>query len=534
VQTVDPYGLVGQVLDGQFRVEAAVGEGGFSVVYKGRHIGLDEPIAIKCLKLQAQLGTAIVDTFVRRFRDESKIQYRLSQGSLNIVRTIAAGTTMAPATSALVPYMVLEWLEGYTLSAQLRARRERGEHGRPIAEVFKELDSVAEAMAFAHSLGVVHRDLNPSNIFAAVQPGGGFRFKVMDFGVAKVVSDHALALGPRANTFGSIRLFTPAYGAPEQFTDSLGTVGPWTDVYAFALLIVELLADKPPIQGEHLGDFLDIATNKDARPTPRAMGVTIGDAVEEVLTRALDVDPKQRPGDIGELWGVLKNASMRDGDAARRVSSVPTPPPGATMTKKGTVIMPEQLAAAAGQASQAMQSRKFGGTLPLSKQAQEVLNGPSTVRIPPAASHVVVRNAPDSKIDAHGPTFEGANAAPGASPLSTTVGPSGQKIDPSVQAAVAEHFRQVLGSSALPPQPAPLAPQPPQTADNPAFAMHQYAAPMNTSPELSRRPVAPPLAPTQRSFPILPVVIVVGLLLAGALTIVAIKLLLLSIHRSLR
>ena len=107
MSVADPFGLVGQVLDGQFRVDKLVGEGGFSAVYRGHHQGLNEPIAIKCLKLPAALGTTLVDTFVQRFRDESRILYRLSQGNLNVVRSIAAGTTQAPATGALVPYMVL-------------------------------------------------------------------------------------------------------------------------------------------------------------------------------------------------------------------------------------------------------------------------------------------------------------------------------------------------------------------------------------------------------------------------------------------
>ncbi|HEY2512562.1 MAG TPA: protein kinase, partial [Polyangiaceae bacterium] len=99
----DPFGLIGQVLDGQFRVDKFVGEGGFSYVYRGHHAGLDEPIAVKCLKLPPALGSALVESFIRRFRDESKIHYRLSQGSLAIARSIASGTTMSSSTSALIP-----------------------------------------------------------------------------------------------------------------------------------------------------------------------------------------------------------------------------------------------------------------------------------------------------------------------------------------------------------------------------------------------------------------------------------------------
>jgi serine/threonine protein kinase len=343
---VDPYGLTGQVLDGQFRVDAPIGEGGFSVVYRGQHLGLHEPIAIKCLKLQQQLGSALVESFVQRFRDEGRLQYKLSQGSLYIARTLAAGTTMAPATMALVPYMVLEWLDGYTLSAELAARSQRGERGRSLKEVIKLLDPVADAMAYAHSLGVVHRDINPSNIFVASLPGGGFKLKVMDFGVAKVLQDHLLSLGPRAATLGQIKMFTPAYGAPEQFDDKLGPIGPWTDVYAFALMLVELLQDKSAFDGENLGEFLDQATNPHVRPTPRSLGIQVGDRVEAIMRSALDVNPRQRPGDIGEFWGSLKHAAQTD-DPARWASQIPPATSYTTAelrksTNKGTLVIPDQ------------------------------------------------------------------------------------------------------------------------------------------------------------------------------------------------
>src|SRR5580692_11306589 len=118
-------GLVGQTLDGQYRIDEFVGEGGFSVVYRGFHIGLGEIVAIKCLKLQTsqQLGSAVVESFVRRFRDEGRILYRLSQGNLHIVRSIASGTTIAPVTGSLVPYTVLEWLEGHSLAQDFDRRR---------------------------------------------------------------------------------------------------------------------------------------------------------------------------------------------------------------------------------------------------------------------------------------------------------------------------------------------------------------------------------------------------------------------------
>ena len=120
----DPFGLAGQLLDGQYRVERAIGEGGFSVVYRGMHQGLGEPIAIKCLKLNASLDTEVDRELhaplPRRGAPRSTAS---GQGNLDIVRVIISGTTVSPATGALVPYMVLEWLEGKSLAADFKARR---------------------------------------------------------------------------------------------------------------------------------------------------------------------------------------------------------------------------------------------------------------------------------------------------------------------------------------------------------------------------------------------------------------------------
>lgn len=303
--------MSGQVLDGQFRIDHFVGEGGFSIVYKGTHVGLSEPIAIKCLKLPTALGSALVDSFVKRFRDESRLHYKLSQGNLHIVRSIASGTTFAPTTSALVPYTVLEWLEGRSLADEFSDRRSRGLRGRPLPEAIKLLDSAVDAVAFAHAQGVVHRDLNPGNLFLA-RTASGTKLKVLDFGVAKILADSTLAMGPSARTLGNVRMFAPAYGAPEQFDERIGAVGPWTDVYALSLVLLEVLGDRTVVDGEHLGEFAMKALDAHQRPTPRALGIAVGDEVEALLARALAISPTERPRDAGELWGMLKHAIRAD------------------------------------------------------------------------------------------------------------------------------------------------------------------------------------------------------------------------------
>src|SRR5580693_3027090 len=159
----DPFGFSGALIDSQIRVGEPIGEGGFSVVYRGRHLGLDEPVAIKCLKLPTGLTPRMVDAIVERFRAESRISYRLSQGNLDIVRSVSSGTAQAPTTGEIVPYIALEWLEG-----------------PPLAEVIEVLDPAAVALDYAHKQGVVHRDVKPGNLVLARTREGTSRIKVLD------------------------------------------------------------------------------------------------------------------------------------------------------------------------------------------------------------------------------------------------------------------------------------------------------------------------------------------------------------------
>jgi serine/threonine-protein kinase len=381
VEPIDPFGLIGHVLDGQFRIDGYVGEGGFSVVYGGVHTGLNEPIAVKCLKLPHALGSALVDSFVQRFRDESRIHYRLPQGHLHIVRSIASGTTTSPTTSALIPYMVLEWLEGRSLADEFDERRASGHSGRSLVEVVKLLDSAADALAYAHAQGVVHRDFNPGNLFLA-KTQSGTKLKVLDFGVAKIMADSAIALAPLARTLGNVRMFTPAYGAPEQFDERVGAIGPWTDVYAMALVVLEGLTDQPVMVGENLGDFAAGAL-ADRRPTPAALGLSLGDKVDSVFCKAVALSPAARPQDAGEFWGMLKNAMRTSEPAAVHVeaswrsSPIATPAPTGP---GGTLVIPQS-----GKASFAMpdERRASGGPRTSSPIAASVAQASQTASTRP-------------------------------------------------------------------------------------------------------------------------------------------------------
>lgn len=328
----DPFGLAGQVLDGQFRVDHYIGEGGFGVVYRGQNIGLDEPIAIKCLKLGGALYGQLAENFVQRFRDESKLLYKLSQGNLNIVRSIAAGSVIAPVSGATIPYMVLEWLEGRSLQQDFEQRRGEKKEGRPLDEVLDLFAGAADGLSYAHKQGVVHRDLNPGNVFL-IESAGPPTTKVLDFGVAKLARDHSLAVDLRAQTLGNIRIFAPAYGSPEQFDDKVGEIGPWSDVYSFALIVLEALRDRTVVEGEHLGEYARFAL-EGPRPTPRSIGVACGDEIEACFSRALSLSPRDRWQTMGDFWVVLKNAAKIE--SARRQGRPLGPKETAPVMSMGT------------------------------------------------------------------------------------------------------------------------------------------------------------------------------------------------------
>ena len=438
MNAADPFGLVGQVLDGQFRVDQLVGEGGFSAVYRGHHQGLNEPIAIKCLKLPADLGTTLVDTFVQRFRDESRILYRLSQGNLHVVRSIAAGTTQAPATGALVPYMVLEWLEGRSVQSDFTVRRSVGEKGRSIDEVVKLFGTAADGLAFAHSQGVAHRDLNPGNLFLA-NTHQGVKMKVLDFGVAKLMHDGALNMGPRAHTVGQIKIFAPAYGAPEQFDDRIGAVSAASDVYAFALILLEALRDRSVFEGQNLGDFVAAATDPRRRPTPRTLGIDVPDEIEQAFARATTLDPAQRWLSAGDFWQsftiAAKLATERKyEDAAREtppltmgqpLPAAPAPKPAASFGKGPMArTMPlgsetPGLPRPAPGASRPRIATTVGIPMPAAGSAPRPATGhPQTPLAPPVAPPRPTSTRPPTLADApRMPAVPRLPPVPGAAPL---------------------------------------------------------------------------------------------------------------------
>jgi serine/threonine protein kinase len=325
----DPFGLGGALLDGRFRIHREVAEGGFGVVYFATQVALDRPVAIKVLKTPAGFDEAAKIEFRDRFASEAKTIARIHHP--NIVDVYDFGISPVPSGET-APWMALEWLEGETLEDQLVGRRGRG--GQSAMEVLAMFRPILQAFAYAHKQGIVHRDIKPSNIMA-VPTENGMMMRVLDFGIAKVVSPDEAAGTGHTKTNG-IPAFSPLYAAPEQI--AFGRTGPWTDVHALGLILTELLTDQPPYLATDMQLFEQIIAS--TRPTPRLRGIDVG-GWEPVLKRAVALSPSERwrgaadllaalDANLGkaEKAGVVLSGNMFDANAATQMALAPEAPSG--------------------------------------------------------------------------------------------------------------------------------------------------------------------------------------------------------------
>lgn len=310
----DRFGIVGRVVASAYQVESVVAEGGFGVVYRAHHGGFRAPVALKCLKVPQHLGAAQQERFLEQFRAEGEVMFRLSASLPTVVRPLHVDAMTAP-NGSFVPFMVLEWLDGETLDAIISGRTKAHRPPLPLPDVLDLLDPVAKTLERAHRFPgpngtetIVHCDLKPENVFVA-KVAGERVVKILDFGVAEV--QRAATRAGQGSGAPSVALFTPAYGAPEQWNPrELGSTGPWTDVWGLALTVTEALVGHPVIAGDHTSVMRQV-TDPKKRPTPRTHGAVVSDPVEAVLARALAVHPKERWPDAGTFWRALLDANAR-------------------------------------------------------------------------------------------------------------------------------------------------------------------------------------------------------------------------------
>ncbi|MFF9487931.1 Stk1 family PASTA domain-containing Ser/Thr kinase [Streptomyces sp. NPDC014676] len=261
--------LVGQVLDGRYRVEARIAVGGMATVYRAVDTRLDRVLALKVM----HPSLAADGSFVERFIREAKSVARLAHP--NVVQVFDQGTDGAYV------YLAMEYIAGCTLRDVLR---ERGAlQPRAALDI---LEPVLAALGAAHRAGFVHRDMKPENVLI----GDDGRVKVADFGLVRAVDSVT-------NTTGTV-LGTVSYLAPEQIEN--GIADPRVDVYACGILLYEMLTGEKP----HDGDSPAIVLYKhlhDDVPAPSAAVPGMAYELDELVASATARNPELRPHDAVAL-----------------------------------------------------------------------------------------------------------------------------------------------------------------------------------------------------------------------------------------
>jgi serine/threonine protein kinase len=291
----DPLGVAGLCIEGRYRLERFVDEGGFGYVYRAEHLLWQRPVAIKLSKRSLYVDDPELE---RSFIREGALLSELSRRTTSIVQSYDAGLWRDSPEGPLL-FTALEWLEGCTLAdAMRRERRRRTPNGWPIERVFATLGPIAEALAVAHEHGIAHRDFKPGNVFLVID-GERTTPKLLDFGVAKVAAEHLEGFAATSMRLGG---FTARYAAPEQLARELGPSGPWTDVYALALVCVELMLGQHP--SRDTGDLMT-RTGEAAERAAAPLGLSVAPEVDAVLRRGLALAPEQRFRDARTFWQAL-------------------------------------------------------------------------------------------------------------------------------------------------------------------------------------------------------------------------------------
>ncbi len=265
------------MLAGKYQLRQIIGRGGFGLVYDALHLGIDRQIALKVLLPEWSNKDP---ELALRFRREAVLSSQLRHP--NTITVYDYGQT-----SDNVLFMAMEYVEGRTLSTVLR-----DEAPLPPERVVHILKQILASLHEAHRRGIIHRDLKPGNIMLTSHRGDNEFVKVLDFGIAKAISNDLLGGEQVSQTLTQAGQFcgTPRYMAPEQFRN--GAITPACDLYSVGLISYELLTGKPAIVGETM---VDLIVAQVAGPSLTLPGdLPLGQSLRQPLHRALRKDPSDR------------------------------------------------------------------------------------------------------------------------------------------------------------------------------------------------------------------------------------------------
>ena len=281
-----------RILGGRYEVGKLIGRGGMADVHLGHDNRLGRQVAIKILRPDL----ARDENFLKRFRREAQSSAGLNHPS--IVAIFDSGedetTVEGPGgTTTTLPYMVMEYVDGVTLRQQL-SKRQQFEPGDAILAT----ESILDALAYSHRMGIVHRDIKPANVM--VTSTGAI--KVMDFGIARAIADAAATMTQTQSVVG-----TAQYLSPEQAQGQ--TVDARSDLYSTGCLLFELLSGRPPFVGDSAVAIAYQHVGELPQP-PSVWNDAVGGDLDAVTLHALEKDREVRYQDASAFRVDLENVRL--------------------------------------------------------------------------------------------------------------------------------------------------------------------------------------------------------------------------------
>lgn len=302
LETRDQDPLVGKVFAEHYEIISVLGTGGMSVVYKARHKLMDRIVAIKLLHGQSD------QMAVERFKQEAKAASSLSHPNIISVYDFGMSGTQA--------YLVMDCVEGTNLNDVLE--REKHISVERAVPIFHQ---TCEGLEHAHKNGIIHRDLKPSNLCLVTGPDAVERVKIVDFGIAKLLSQHGkqqIQLTQTGEIFGS-----PMYMSPEQCLAQ--PLDARSDIYSLGCLMYESLTGIPPLLGETSYDTMTMHVNTvPAEFAKVAPHLRINSSIEAIVFRCLEKKPEDRYQTVTEILADLPEIKPQSGSLKVHIVQHPT------------------------------------------------------------------------------------------------------------------------------------------------------------------------------------------------------------------
>jgi serine/threonine protein kinase len=273
----DPY--IGKTVDGRYRVEAQLGEGGMGVVYRCRHTIIDKQVAMKVLRADMARNEEVTERFLNEARSASSI------GNPHIIDISDFGRLPDNST-----YFIMEFLTGTSLAALVESHQPL-----PPVRAAHITVQLTEGLSEAHKAGIVHRDLKPDNIFLIKRGSQEDFVKILDFGIAKAATNNT-RLTQAGQVFG-----TPHYMSPEQASGS--PVDHRSDIYALGVILYEMTTGHLPFDADNFMAILTQHMYKSPVPPSKVDGLTqeLPPGLEDVILRCLAKEPDERYQTMKEL-----------------------------------------------------------------------------------------------------------------------------------------------------------------------------------------------------------------------------------------